>query len=208
MQRKDRIRYKQSDFNLNDIEELKELNWSIEKYGCGPTSIANILVNLGYDVDPIYITKRIIFDEEMKFNPTYLREKGINYKGLIYALDRLINEENFDIEYEIVKINFDKPEEQREKIIELVKKGNMAVIHVGPSEFSPYTFSNHGHYLVISDIDENNNFYVINSNEIGDNQIDTTYSYETIIQNMFGRKDSFNFLFVKKINRGFCTSIW
>lgn len=191
-----RIRFKQRDYKVEDTENnLKD--WSIEKYGCGPTSIANILANFGYDVDPIYITKRIIFDKKMKFDSKYLREKGINYKGLIYVLDRLIEEENFNIKYEIVKINFDKPEEQKQKIIKLLKEGYMAVIHVGPSEISPNTFSQRGHYLVISDIDENNNFYVINSNKIGDSQIDTTYSYNTIIQNMFGRKDSFNFLFIK-----------
>ena len=191
-----RIRFRQKDYKIENAEDYLK-DWTIEKYGCGPTSIANILANFGYDVNPLYITKKIIFDKEMNFNPTYLRERGINYQGLIYVLDRLINEEKFNIKYEIIKIDFEKPEEQKDKIIKKIQEGYMAVIHVGPSEISPYTFSKHGHYLVISDIDENNNFYVINSNEIGDNQLDTTYSYETIIQNMYGRKDSFNFLFIK-----------
>ena len=38
----------------------------------------------------------------------------------------------------------------------------MAIIHVGPSDNYEGTFSRNGHYLVVSDIDENNNFYVIN----------------------------------------------
>ena len=76
----------------------------------------------------------------------------------------------------------------------------MAIIHVGPSKISPLTFSKNGHYLVISDIDENNNFYVINSNKIGDDQLGVTFDYDTIIKNMLGRKDSFNFLFIKNLS--------
>ena len=72
---------------------------------------------------------------------------------------------------------------------------------VGPSEISPLTFSKNGHYLVISDIDSDNNFYVINSNEIGDTQLGIPFDYETIIKNMTGRKDSFNFLFIKKLDK-------
>lgn len=41
--------------------------------------------------------------------------------------------------------------------------------------------------------------YVINSNEIGDKQIGIAFDYDTIIKNMYGRKDSFNFLFIRKI---------
>ena len=74
----------------------------------------------------------------------------------------------------------------------------MAIIHIGQSEESPLSFSKNGHYLVISDIDENDNFYVINSNKIGDNQMGVPFDYDTIIKNMIGRKDSFNFLFIKK----------
>lgn len=84
-----------------------------------------------------------------------------------------------------------------------MKNGNMAIIHIGPSEESPLSFSKNGHYLVISDIDENDNFYVINSNKIGDNQMGVPFDYDTIIKNMIGRKDSFNFLFIKKENKNF-----
>ena len=39
-----RIRYKQRDFQLEEIDVLTELDWSLEKYGCGPTSIAAKIV--------------------------------------------------------------------------------------------------------------------------------------------------------------------
>lgn len=194
-----RIRYKQRDFHLEEIDKFANLNWSFEKFGCGPTSIANILVNYGYNFTPIDIVKKILFKQNGQFDDTYLRNRGINYKGLIYCLDRLIKEDKIKIAYEIVKIDFANPNSGKEKIMGLVKEGNMAIIHVGPSEISPLTFSKNGHYLVISDIDENNNFYVINSNEIGDNQMGVPFSYDIIIKNMYGRKDSFNFLFIKQI---------
>lgn len=193
---KNRIRYKQRDFHLSDIDKL-ELDWSLEKYGCGPTSIANILVNYGYNINPIDVAKKILFDKNNNFDKTYLRNRGINDKGLVYCLDRLINEENLKINYEIVKIDFSNPEIQKNKIIELIRNGNMAIIHVGPSEHSPLTFSNNGHYLVISDVDKDNNLYVINSNKIGDSQLGIPFDYDIIIKNMIGRKDSFNFLFIK-----------
>ena len=192
-----RIRYKQRDFHLYEIDKFTDLDWSLERFGCGPTSIANILANYGYDVTPVNMAKKILFDEHGKFDEKFLRNRGINDKGLIYCLDRLIQEDKMNIDYEIVKIDFSNPNNQKEKIIDLVKKGNMAIIHVGPSEISPLTFSKNGHYLVISDIDENDNFYVINSNKIGDTQLGVPFEYDTIIKNMTGRKDSFNFLFIK-----------
>lgn len=194
-----RIRYKQREFHLDEIEKYTDLDWSLERFGCGPTSIANILVNYGYHVTPVDMAKKILFDNQGEFDDTFLRNRGINDKGLIYCLDRLIQEDKMNIDYEIVKIDFSKPNNQKEKIIDLVKKGNMAIIHVGPSEISPLTFSKNGHYLVISDMDENDNFYVINSNKIGDNQLGVPFDYDTIIKNMTGRKDSFNFLFIKNI---------
>ena len=194
------IRYKQRDFHLYEIDEFTGLNWSLERFGCGPTSIANILVNYGYDVTPVDVAKKILFNQKGQFDDTFLRNRGINDKGLIYCLDRLINEDKINIDYEIVKIDFSNPNSKKEKIIDLVKKGNMAIIHVGPSEISPLTFSKNGHYLVISNVDENDNFYVINSNKLGDEQSEIPFEYDTIIKNMVGRKDSFNFLFIKKIS--------
>lgn len=196
-----RIRYKQRDFHLKEIDNLTDIDWSLEKYGCGPTSIANILKNYGFDVNPIDVAKKILFDNDGNFDNTYLRNRGINDKGLIYCIERLIKEDKFNITYDIVKIDFSNPNNQKQKVIDLMKQGNMAIIHVGPSEVSPLTFSKNGHYLVISDIDSDNNFYVINSNEIGDTQLGIPFDYETIIKNMTGRKDSFNFLFIKKIDK-------
>ena len=196
-----RIRYKQRDFHLKEIDNLTDIDWSLEKYGCGPTSIANILKNYGFDVNPIDVAKKILFDNDGNFDNTYLRNRGINDKGLIYCLERLIKEDRLNISYDIVKIDFSNPNNQKRKVIDLMKQGNMAIIHVGPSEISPLTFSKNGHYLVISDIDSDNNFYVINSNEIGDTQLGIPFDYETIIKNMTGRKDSFNFLFIKKLDK-------
>lgn len=104
----------------------------------------------------------------------------------------------FSSTFETVKIDFSTPNSQKGKIINLVKQGNMAIIHVGPSEISPLTFSENGHYLVISDLDQNDNFYVINSNKIGDKRLGVPFDYDIIVKNMIGRKDSFNFLFIKK----------
>ncbi len=126
----------------------------MEKYGCGPTSIANILINYGFEVNPIDVAKKILFDKKGNFDTTYLRNRGINDKGLVYCIERLIEEDKFNITYEIVKIDFSNPNTQKQKIVDLMKEGNMAIIHVGPSEISPLTFSKNGHYLVISDIDE------------------------------------------------------
>ena len=196
-----RFRYRQRDFHLKEIDNLSNIDWSLEKYGCGPTSIANVLKNYGFDVNPIDMAKKILFDSDGNFDTTYLRNKGINDKGLIYCLERLIKEDKFNISYDIVKIDFSNPNNQKQKVIDLMKQGNMAIIHVGPSEISPLTFSKNGHYLVISDIDSDNNFYVINSNEIGDNQLGVPFDYDTIIKNMTGRKDSFNFLFIKKLDK-------
>lgn len=196
-----RIRYKQSEFHLSEIDNIEDIEWSLEQYGCGPTSIANILSNFGFAVDPVYISRKILFDKEGNFDKTYLRKRGINGNGLIYCLNRLIEEDQLEIIYKIVHINFNNPNDQKKKIIEMMNDGYMAIIHVGPSEISPLSFSKYGHYLVISDIDEKNNFYVINSNKVGDKQLGIPFSYETIIKNIYGRKDSFNFIFIKRLVR-------
>ena len=53
-----KIRYKQRDFHLQEIDKFTDLDWSLENYGCGPTSIANILRNYGFKVNPIDIAKK------------------------------------------------------------------------------------------------------------------------------------------------------
>ena len=94
-----RVRYKQRDFSLDDIDELKQINWNLEKYGCGPTSIANVLVNLGFKINPIDTAKKILYDRNGNFDNTYLRNKGINSNGIIYCLERLIKENKINISY-------------------------------------------------------------------------------------------------------------
>lgn len=195
-----KIRYRQLDYIMDEYkEELEE--WDIPHMGCGPTSIAIILTNYGIKKTPIEIVKKIIVNKEGKFDNTYLKSRGINHEGLIYCLNRLINEEKLNIEYEIVKINFDNPAEQKQKIINNIKNGSMAIIHVGPKEgYHNFkgTFSKNGHYLVVSDVDRDNNFYVINPNKIGDNQIGVPFTYDILVREIYGREESFNFLFIKK----------
>jgi len=197
---KDRIRYRQADYTINDFKgELGE--WDIPRRGCGPTSIAIILSNYGIKKDPVDVTKRIIINKDGNFDNTYLSSKGVKPEGLIYCLDRFINEDNLNIDYEIVNINFKNPLEQKQNIINKIKNGNMAIIHVGPKNgYNDYkgTFSSYGHFLVLSDVDEDNNFFVINPNKIGDKQIGVPFSYECLIREIYGRKESFNFLFIKR----------
>lgn len=108
-----RIRYKQRDFHLKEIDKLTDLDWSLERYGCGSTSIANILINYGFEVNPIDIAKRILFDKNGNFDTTYFRNKGI-----VYCIERLIEEDKFNITYEIVKIDFSNPNIQKQKVID------------------------------------------------------------------------------------------
>ena len=105
------------------------------------------------------------------------------------------------IPYEIIKIDFNNPISQKSKILNNFKKGDMAIIQVGPEDGDMNfqgTFSKNGHYLVVSDIDENENLYVINPNAIGDNQIEVPFTYDDIVREMYGRRDRINFLFIKK----------
>ena len=191
---KDRIRFRQLDFELNEFQnELGE--WSIAKKGCGPTSVAIVLANYGYNVTPIDITRIILTDESGKFTNRFISVGGICNDGILYALDKM------KVQYEIVKIDFNNPISQRSRIIENLKKGEMAIIQVGHEEGDTNfqgTFSKNGHYLVVSDIDANENLYVINPNVIGDNQIGVPFTYDDIVREMYGRRDRINFLFIKK----------
>ena len=100
----------------------------------------------------LLIVSDLFYSLTSVFSDTFLRNRGINDKGLPYCLDRLIKEDDYNITYKIVKINFENPDHQKNKIIKLLKQGYMAIIHVGPSEISPFTFSKNVHYLVVSDI--------------------------------------------------------
>lgn len=191
---KERIRFRQLDFELDEFrDELAD--WSIAKRGCGPTSVAIVLANYGYNVTPIDIARIILTDENGKFTNRFISIGGICNDGILYVLDKI------KVQYEIIKINFNNPTSEKNKILENLKKGNMAIIQVGPEEGDinfQGTFSKNGHYLVVSDIDENENLYVINPNATGDNQIAVPFTYNDIIREMYGRRDRINFLFVKK----------
>lgn len=189
-----RIRFRQLDFKLDEFqEELGE--WSIAKKGCGPTSVAIVLTNYGYKVTPVDIARIILTDENGKFTNRYISKGGICNDGILYALNKM------NIQYEIIKIDFNNPTSQKNKIFENLRKGNMAIIQVGLEEGDKNfqgTFSKNGHYLVVSDIDKKENLYVINPNAVGDNQIAVPFTYTDIVREMYGRRDRINFLFIKK----------
>lgn len=106
----------------------------------------------------------------------------------------MINYYNFDIEYDIVKVNYDKPELMKNKIINMVQNGYMAIVNVGPN---PNMFANGGHYIVLTSLNiEKQEFYICNSYREGDSQIDITFSYEQIVKEIY--KDNFDFLMIKE----------
>ena len=190
---KERIRFRQLDFELKEFQDEMG-DWSIAKKGCGPTSVAIVLANYGYHVTPVDMARIILTDEKGNFTNRYISIGGICNDGILYALDKM------KVPYEIIKIDFENPMSQKSKIFENLKKGNMAIIQVGPEEGDKKfqgTFSKNGHYLVVSDIDEDENLYVINPNAIGDHQISVPFTYDDIVREMYGRRDRINFLFVK-----------
>ena len=68
--------------NLKRVE-LKEINWTLEKYGCGPTSLANVLVNLGFKINPIDTAKKILYDrngnfDEQRYVPLFIENDKDN----------------------------------------------------------------------------------------------------------------------------------
>lgn len=195
--RKRTIRYKQYMY-----QEVKGIdNWRIDKAGCGPTVIATILSSLGYNLTPEDIAQKLLLDEygnQLDFyNDLDNNKKGIREIGFIYLLNKLIEEEICRIKYKLIKISYEHPEIKKELIIDMIKREYMAMVCVGPrNEIYPKTFSNGGHYIAITSVNRlNNEFYIANPNRLGDSQIDQTFSYETIISNMY--TNSFDFLMIK-----------
>ena len=181
------MRFKQYEYT----EPIESTNWVINKNGCGPTSLATILASLGYNEDPISISKKMLFNEYGFLSDSYF--EGINGVSIIYCLNKLI-EEKMDIEYKIMKINYDHPEFMKQTIIDMIKNGYMAMIGVGPQ---PNIFAQEGHYIVITSLNkENNEFYISNSYHEGDNQIDITFSYEKIVKEIY--RDNFDLLMIRK----------
>lgn len=182
------VRFKQYKYT----KPIDTTNWTISKNGCGPTAMASILASFRYDETPITVAEKMLFNEFGFLSNGYYN--GINGVSMIYCLNKLIKEYNYNIEYEIVKINYDKPELMKEKVTNMIKEGNMAIVCVGPQ---PNIFANEGHYIAITSVDKNNNeFYISNSYPEGDTQIDITFSYEQIVKEIY--KDNIDFLMIRK----------
>lgn len=182
------VRFKQYEYN----EPIENSNFIIAKNGCGPTAIATVLASLEYNETPISIAKVMLFNEFGFLSDGYYN--GINGVSMIYCLNKLINQYNLNIEYEIIKLNYKNPELIKEKVISMIENGYMAIISVGPQ---PNIFANEGHYITITSLNKiNKEFYIANSYKEGDSQIDITFSYEQIVKEIY--KDNFDFLMIKR----------
>lgn len=194
-------RYKQ--YMYSDIEGQDGiLNYELQDFGCGPCSMATILSSIGYDLDPVEVAKLILLDDYGNKIDFYTNKEngrlGMSTLGFLYLLQELNRTKGFNLEYQLVKYSYEHPELKKEQIIEMIKQDYMALVLVGPKRKieHPRTFSNYGHYIAVTSVNNHNNeFYVANPNKTGDNQIDTTYSYETLISNMY--TNTFDFLMVK-----------
>ncbi len=195
--RKRTIRYKQ--YMYGDVQGIH--NWRIDNQGCGPATIATILSSLGYNQTPEDIAKRMLLDEYGNqidfYNDLANNRKGTRDIGYIYLLNRLIEEQICDINYVLIKLSYEHPELKKEQILDMIMNEYMAMVCVGPwNNNYPKTFSNGGHYIAITSVNSSNNeFYVANPNKLGDTQVDKTFSYDTIVSNMY--TNSFDFLMIK-----------
>ncbi len=194
-------RYKQYTYsNIDGYDGIP--NWNLKDFGCGPSSIATILSSIGYDIDPIEVAKIILLDENGNLLDFFTNKEknryGLVTLSFIYLLQELIDKKKFELEYKLVKISYEYPLLKKEQVINMLMDEYMALILVGPKGCvnHPRTFSNYGHYIALTSVNKNNQeIYVANPNKTGDLQIDTTYSYETIITNMFN--NTYDFLMIK-----------
>lgn len=104
------VRFKQYEYNTS----IEGTDFLISKNGCGPTCIATILASFGYNETPISISKCMLFNEYGLLSEGCCN--GINGVYMIYCLNKLIKCCNLKIEFEIVKINYDKPELMKNKL--------------------------------------------------------------------------------------------
>ncbi len=201
MGRKYTKRYKQ--YMYSDVEGQDGIpNWELQNFGCGPSSMATILSSIGYDFNPVDVAKLMLLDEYENPIDFYTNKEnerlGISTLGFLYLLQELNNTKGLNLEYQLVKYSYEHPELKKEQIIEMIKYDYMALILVGPKGKieHPRTFSNYGHYIAVTSVNSlNNEFYVANPNKTGDKQIDMTFSYETLISNMY--TNTFDFLMIK-----------
>ena len=191
-------RYKQYTYsNIDGYDGIP--NWNLKDFGCGPSSVATILSSIGYDIDPIEVAKIILLDENGNLLDFFTNKEknryGLVTLSFIYLLQELIDKKKFELEYKLVKISYEYPLLKKEQVINMLMEEYMALILVGSKGFvnHPRTFSNYGHYIALTK--NNQEIYVANPNKTGDLQIDTTYSYETIITNMFN--NTYDFLMIK-----------
>jgi len=164
--------------------------------------MATILSSVGYDLDPIEVAKIMLLDEFGNKIDFYTNKEknrlGLTTLSFIYLLQELIRTKNYNLEYKLVKYSYEHPELKKEQVTEMIQNEYMALVLVGPKGRTehPKTFSNYGHYIAVTSVNNlNNEFYVANPNRTGDSQIDTTYSYETLISNMY--TNTFDFLMIK-----------
>lgn len=194
-------RYKQ--YMYSDINGYDGIpGWNIQNFGCGPSSIATILSSIGYDINPVEVAKILLLDENGNLLDFFTNKEknrlGLVTLSYIYLLQELNNKEEYDLDYQLIKYSYTHPELKKEQITEMIKNDYMALILVGPKGRidHPKTFSNYGHYIAVTSINNiNKEFYISNPNKMGDNQIDITFSYETLISNMFS--NTFDFLLIK-----------
>ncbi len=199
-------RYKQ--YAYSDIDGEDGIpNWELQDFGCGACSMATVLSSMGYDLDPVEVAKTMLLDEDGNPIDFYTNKEkgrlGLSTLSFIYLLQELNRTNKASLEYQLVKYSYEHPELKKEEIIEMIRDDYMALVLVGPKGKieHPRTFSNYGHYIAVTSVNRvNNEFYVANPNKTGDTQIDMTFSYETLIANMY--TNTFDFLMVKNKSLG------
>lgn len=198
-------RYKQ--YTYSDKEGLDGIpGYELNNFGCGITAFATIISSLGYNFDPVDLAKILFLDEFNNPLDFYTNKEkgrlGVTTIGFIYLLQELKSRFKLNLEYELVKISYLHPELKKEQVIEMIANEFMALILVGPNgkKDHPRTFSSYGHYIAITSVNnQNKEFYVSNPNKLGDRQVDETFSYETIISNMY--TNTFDFLMVRSLKQ-------
>lgn len=194
-------RYKQ--YMYSNIEGKDGIpNWEIQDFGCGICSIATILSSIGYDLSPIDVAKLMLLDDYGNLVDFFTSKEqgrlGLTTISFIYLLQEINRIRKCNIEFQLVKYSYEHPELKKAQVIDMIKQEYMSLILVGPKgkDSHPKTFSNYGHYIAVTSVNKKNNeFYVANPNRTGDNQIDKTFSYETLISNMY--TNTFDFLMIK-----------
>lgn len=201
--RKYTVRYKQ--YMYSDIEgECGIPGFELNNFGCGITAIASILSSLGFDLDPVSVAKIMLLDDNNNPLDFYTNKEkgrmGLTTISFIYLLQELKNRLKLELEYKLVKVSYTRPELKKDEVIEMISNEFMSLILVGARGKieHPRTFSNYGHYIALTSVNnKTHEFYVVNPNKLGDTQIDTTFSYEEILANMYS--NTFDFLCVRKL---------